>query len=68
MLLKLQCVGNHELCLCMRPALLTALYQNSQHLILQEVATHSVRLLQLVCSKWLLAQTWDHVLKWKEYI
>lgn len=50
-LLKLQCVGSHKLCLCMRPALLAAFYQNSHHLVVQEVATHSVHLLLLLCSK-----------------
>lgn len=60
-LLKLQCVGSHKLCLCTGPALRAAFCQNSHLLVLEEVATHSVHLLLLVCSKWLLAQTWDHV-------
>ena len=38
-LLKLQRVGSHELCLYIGPALLTAFYQISHHLILQDVAT-----------------------------
>lgn len=60
-LLKLHCVGSHKLCLCIEPVLLIASYQHSHHLDLQEVDPHSVHLLLLVCSKWLLAQTWDHV-------
>lgn len=50
-LLKLQCVGSRKCCLCMGPALLTAFYQSSPHLLVQEAATHSVRLLPFVCSK-----------------
>lgn len=57
-LLKLHCVGSHKLCICIEPVLLIAFYQNSYHLDLQEVVTHSVHVLLLVCSKWLLAQTW----------
>lgn len=57
MLLKLQSVGSRKLCLCIGPILLAAFCQNSHLFVLKEVATHSVILLLLVCSKWLLAQT-----------
>lgn len=47
-LLKLHCIGSYKLCLCIEPVPLTAFYQNSHHLLLQEVVTHSVHLLSLV--------------------